>query len=84
MTRVLVHIDRLVLTGFGPQDGQALASGLQQELARAFAAPGAARSVAAMASVPRLQLRSVSVERGATAQRVGQRVAQGIGQEVSR
>lgn len=84
MTRVVVHIDRLVLKGFRPQDAEDIASGLQQELARALASPDAARSVAAMASVPRLQLRGVSVERGATAQRVGERVAQGIGQEISR
>lgn len=84
MTRVVVHIDRLVLKGFRPRDAQAIASGLQQELSRAFAAPDAARRLAAMASVSRLQLHGVSVGPGATAQRVGQRVAQGIGQEISR
>lgn len=84
MTRVVVHIDRLVLKGFRPQDREAIAAGLQEELSLAFAVPDAARSLTAMGGVSRLQVGGVAVDRGTTPQRVGERVAQGIGREIAR
>jgi hypothetical protein len=37
MTRVVVHIDRLVLRGFRHEDKHAFAEGLQEEISRLFA-----------------------------------------------
>ena len=78
MTRVVVHIDRLVLTGFRPRDRHAIAAGLQEELGRAFAEPGAASGLTALGNVSRLQLRGVHIAPGATPQHVGHGVARGI------
>ena len=82
MTRVVFHIDRLVLKGFQPQDRHAIALGLQEELGRAFAAPGAASGLTALGHVSRLQLCGVPVEHGATPRHVGHSVARGIGKEL--
>jgi len=82
MTRVIVHIDRLVLKGLRPEDRHAVAQGLQAELERAWSGRDAASRLRGLGDVPRLQVGGVAVERGASPQRVGERVAQGIGREI--
>jgi hypothetical protein len=82
MTRVIVHIERLVLKGFRPGDRHAVAQGLQAELARVLSARDAASRLRGMGDVPRLQVGGVAVEKGASPQRVGEGVAQGIGREI--
>lgn len=84
MTRVVVHIERLVLQGFRPPDGEAIAAGLQAELSRTLAGPAAARNLIAMGSVPRLQLPALAIDHRMTSQRVGERVGHGIGREFER
>lgn len=84
MTRVAVHIERLVLKDFRPQDGDAVAEGLQRELSRLLAEPSAAPQLAAMGSLPRLQVGAGPLDRGAGAQQIGQRLAQRIGREIVR
>lgn len=64
MKRVVVHIERLVLHGFRHEQRQAIAVGLQQELARSFGDRACARP-----SSPAL------VGRGALPQRIGANVA---------
>jgi len=54
MTRVVVHIDRLVLTGFRPGDRRAIADGLQGELSRSLADPISAQRLANLGHVPSL------------------------------
>lgn len=82
MKRIVVHIDRLVLTGFRPEDRHAIAMGLEQELGRVFADREAVSLLSAMGDVPRLQVGGVPIEQGARPQRVGESVAQGIGKEI--
>ncbi|MCE2945586.1 MAG: hypothetical protein ACK515_23265 [bacterium] len=56
MTRLVVHIDRLVLHGVAPSDRAALARALQQELQQQLAEPGALQRWTALDSRPRLQV----------------------------
>ena len=82
MKRVIVHIDRLVLKGFCPEDRHAIATGLQQELGRVFADREAVSLLRALGDVSRLQVAGVPIEQGSKPQRVGENVAQGIGKEI--
>lgn len=82
MKRVVVHIDRLVLKGFRPEDRHTIAAGLQQELGHVFADREAVSLLRAMGDVPRLQVGGVPMEQGSMPQRVGESVAQGIGKEI--
>jgi hypothetical protein len=82
MTRVVVHIDRLVLTGFRREDRHAIAAGLQEELGRAFADPAAVSRLASLRDVPRLHVSSVPIDHGTKPQHVGESVARGIGAEI--
>ena len=82
MKRVVVHIERLVLKGFRPEDRHAIAEGLQQELGRVFAERESVSLLSAMGDVSRLQVGGVPVELGTRPRRVGEKVAQGIGKEI--
>jgi hypothetical protein len=84
MTRVVVHIDRLVLRGFRREDRHAVATGLQEELTRVFAEPEVTSHVRTMGDVPTLGVGPVAMPAGAEPQRVGESVARGIGAEVVR
>lgn len=55
MTRVIVHIDRLVLYGIHPEDQKHFAEGLQTELGRLLQLPGAAERLVSMGHRPRLK-----------------------------
>lgn len=76
MTRVFVHIDRLVLTGVRAAERQALASGLRDELTRRLSAPEAVGRLASIGNVARLRVDGVSA--GRDAGRTGAAVARGI------
>jgi hypothetical protein len=84
MTRVVVHIDRLVLNGFRPEDRHAITAGLQHELGRVFADREAVSLLRAMGDVSRLQVGGVPIEPGSKPQRVGESAAQGIGKEMKK
>lgn len=74
-----MHIDSLVLKGFRHEDRHAIADGLQQELGRVLADPQAAQHLSALGNVSRLKGGSVQIAQGSQPQRVGERVARGIG-----
>lgn len=57
MTRVIVHIDRLVLKGFRPEDRDAIAEGLREELGRRLGEPAAIQNWAASGHRERLRMR---------------------------
>lgn len=76
-----LHIEHLVLRGFRHGEQHAIAAGLQQELTRLLADPLAARSLAGLGDLSRLQVGRVSMAPGAKPQRVGVQVAQAIGKE---
>ena len=82
MTRVVVHIDSLVLKGFARQDRQALAEGLRQELGRLFAAPDAAQGLTARGDVGQLKVGGVRVSPNAVPANVGTLAARGIAREI--
>jgi hypothetical protein len=84
MKRVVVHIDRLVLKGFRHEDRHAIAAGLQQELGRVFADREAVSLLRAMRDVSRLHVGGVRIEQGSKPQRVGEKVAHGIGREIKK
>ena len=84
MKRVVVHIDRLVLKGFRPEDRHAIAEGLQQELGRVFADRDAVTHLGALGDVSRLQVGGVPVGQGWTPRRLGESVAQCIGKEIKK
>ena len=81
MKRVVVHIDRLVLRGFRPEDRHAIAAGLQQELSHLLADPQAAQGLKGLGDISRLQVGGVHIAQGSKPQRVGAQVARGIGKE---
>ena len=84
MKRVVVHIDRLVLKGFRPEDRHAIAAGLEQELGRVFTDRAAVTHLGAIGDVSRLQVADVLVGQGWSPRRVGESVAQGIGKEIKK
>ena len=82
MKRVVVHIDRLVLTGFRHADRHAIAEGLREELARLFADREIVSRFSQMGDASHLKLGGVTIEPGAKPRRVGEIVARGIGNEI--
>ena len=84
MTRVIVHIDRLVLSGFRHEDRHAIAAGLQQQLGHVFADRETLALVRDGGDAARLQVGGVHIEHGLKPQRIGESVAQGIGKEIKK
>lgn len=80
MQRVIVHIDSLVLKGFRHEDRHAFALGLQEELGRQFAEPGALHRLPKDGGLSRLNIGAVTVGLAADPGRTGTAVARGIGQ----
>jgi len=77
VTRVFVHIERVVLRGAGAAERDALATGLRDELTRVLAAPEAVGRLAAIGNVARLRVDPVSGTKDAG--HTGAAVARGIG-----
>ena len=83
MTRVVLHIDRLVLNGFAEADRQAIAQGLREQLSEILMQPGVARHWVEGGSRARLKVAGVPLEAGAPADGIGAQVAQGIAREIA-
>lgn len=84
MKRVDLHIDRLILRGFRPEDARGVAAGMRDELARMLSEPNAAQRLTANGDVPRLRIGGVQIGKGAKPRQVGLTVAQGIGKGMKR
>lgn len=88
MTRLIVHIDRLVLRGFRHEDRHAIAEGLRREISRLYLAdPAAAQSVASARQDqenPRLKLSDLAIAPATGPEQVGSQlgaqVAEGLAQ----
>ena len=78
MKRVVVHIERLVLRGFGEADRGELAQGLQETLAAELGQRGVAQRLSAPREVPRVDAGTVRIARGSRASRIGGDVAKAI------
>ena len=76
--RVRVHIDRLVLKGFEASDLQALATGIERELARQLSIPGAAERFAERDVGAHFARDAVSVESCGSSGYMGVRAVRGI------
>lgn len=61
MKRVIVHVERLVLRGFGHEERHAVAAGLERELGRLLAEPGAADRMARLGHIAHLRPSRISV-----------------------
>jgi hypothetical protein len=84
VSRVVVHIDRLVLRGFRHEDQHGIAAGVQHELSRLFSDRETVSDLRRIGDVPRLRVGGVNVPQGSAPQRVGESVARAIGGEISK
>ena len=84
MTRVILHIDRLVLKGFNHEDRYAIAAGLQQELTQLFAEPQTVQSLTDRGDVSRLRIGNININQGSKPQQVGVEAARGIGRQMKK
>jgi hypothetical protein len=87
VSRVVVHVDRLVLRGVDARDGQAVAAGLQAELTRMLAEPGVASQWGAVRDLPPMRLPRVRIHDGAGVgwqSELGGAAARGIGKAMRR
>lgn len=78
MSRVIIHIDTLALTGFSPEDRRGLAAGLRSELSRLFADPAAAARLAATGNLAKVSVGTVGTGQRHGAEAIGRSSARGI------
>jgi len=80
MRRIIVNIDSLVLKGIRYEDRYAIAAAVQDELTRVLSAPESARQIAALGSIPRMQIGNVNVDANAKPQQIGAATGRAVGQ----
>jgi len=78
MTRIVLHIDRLVLKGFDRQDRDAIAEGLRAELGRLLVTPDAAKQLMGQDGISRLNIGAVHIGQATKPTAVGVQAARGI------
>ena len=78
MRHLVLHIDRLVLRGFEPRQRHAVAQGLQAELARQLAEPGAAQQWVSRGDVAHVAAGVVRIVPGAQPAAVGVQAARSV------
>ena len=78
MKRIVLHVDRMSLRGFGNRQGRAIAESLRGELARQLRADGAGAQLVLRGSVERLQIPDVRVSGRAQPRGIGALAARGI------
>lgn len=82
MTRITLHIDRLVLTGFDHQTREAFAKGFREQLTLEFASHTLARQLPSHQGTSVLRVGTVRTEHGAPPAAMGAQVAQNIVRKV--
>jgi hypothetical protein len=78
MKRVVVHIDRLVLRGFGRDDREGIAEGLRAELEQLLVTQSAAERMVGLDGIARLKIAPVHVGQGTKPASVGAQTARSI------
>lgn len=78
MTRIVLQVDKLVLRGIDPADAKAVAAGVQGELQRLLAVPGAASALIAVGDRLRVDTAPTKLAPGAGNYKTGQRIARSI------
>ena len=81
MSRIVLHIDRLVLRGIEPGDAKALSAALQAELQRQLAISGMADTLSDIGQPARIKVGEVR-SAGADHQGLGQAIAQRLANEL--
>ena len=84
MKRVIVHIDRLVLKGLGHGSPEAIAQGLQQQLAATLSTQGGVDAWSRPGHIARLQVGPVAMSADSSPLEVGHSLASAIGKGVVR
>jgi hypothetical protein len=84
MRRVIVHIDRMVLKGFGNADAQSIGEGMRSELARLLAQPATSHRLASLGQVSSLHAGKVRLGHDARPQAVGLSAGRAIAKGISR
>jgi len=74
MSRIVIHIDRLVLNGIDPGDADALSAGLREALARSLGEQANLATLMSHGGTPRLRLDPITA--GTTPEATGQRIGQ--------
>lgn len=82
MMRLVVHIDRLVLNGFQPQDGAPVAEGVRNTLVDMLATRDIARKIGRLRDVARLSAGSIRPGPGEMALQVGRRIGRAVAERV--
>jgi hypothetical protein len=84
MKRVVVHIDRMVLSGFRGADAPAIGEGMRGELARVRADPATGERLASLGHVSSLHAGKVRLAKDAKPQRLGISAGRAIAKGISR
>ena len=78
MSRVIVHVEALVLRGVRHEDRHAVSLGIQQELSRLLAAPGVDTRLAQLGDLHHVGAGEVAVVDGPKPEQIGMAAAKGI------
>jgi hypothetical protein len=78
MTRVVVHIDSMVLNGFGNADSRAIGDGMRDELARLLSDPVVSKRLASIGNMSSLDAGTISLAQGGRPQRLGMSAGRAI------
>ena len=84
MTRVIIHIGRLVLDGYARADRDAIAAGLRDELVRHYGDPAAVGGLPGHSGLERLRAGPVPVAAAAQPSAVGRQAARAITKGLAR
>ena len=83
MRRIVLHIDTLVLRGIARADATAVSAGVQAELRRRLAEPGAARSLTEGGHRDRIRVGTVHVAAATGGRAMGRAIAGSLVTRVS-
>jgi len=75
MTRIVLHIERLVLRGINPMDADAISRALREEIERQLASGDAGPNLRAVGNRYRVNVGSVHLVQGENAAALGQAIA---------
>jgi hypothetical protein len=84
VTRIVLHIDRLVLNGFAAEHRDAVTHGLRAELGRLLAEPAMAERLGTVGNVERVRTSNARIAQDAEPRTAGTSVARAIVNGVSR
>ena len=78
LTKLVVHVERMVLNGFQPWDREVLSDSLRRELVRRLGAGDAARQIAQLSDAARLDLARLHIPRALDPEDMGAWIARVI------